>query len=777
MLNPKNPLVEVSEYEDYLGLKEGPADRNRIEKRVKKKPKNLARKSAVPENRSDDVASEFKSKELRRFPGKKLDGSNFNGRPEKSVSNGSNNEQEERANEILQNELERPSDGRDTPFIKNDRFMKRRQRENSKSPGPLESKFTNVRAPKRRKQRSKRIVARMRSGLQKNSNDAQTESPKNATLVPSCFEDLGAFDWNATAKDLAKVVSNQTQQHSESEESDEEVPTKRKKLSKAEKRLKALEEEKKLKLKERELLEADENPNSPDHFERLLVGCPDSAEIWIKYMGYHAVNADIEKARAVGRRAIKRIDPQQSASKLDVWKALLNLEHSFCPLETFRETFAEALKCNDDYAINTQVLKLYADSKNVTEVDQLTNIMVKKYKDNVECWLQCQNALMSVGLNEKARNLLQKALAVLTKKNHITLISRFALLENKHGFPEQAQALFENLMTSFPQRLDLLSVYVDMLVKSQCIEMARNVLERAAGNTLPARKMKSIYTKWLAFEEMHGSPSDVSKVEKAAKKYVANIMELPDRKNLEEIKEEVQNEEGPENPSDEDGVNADDGNDDSDSQYHDTLVEGIGQLNRFYGPVVMAGMAYSFVGLVAELFFICVTSGGEEPNSILAYFMYLCFSASNALYLFAITQSCHNAVEKMFHLAVLQVVVPFLSVADFIDQYFEHLRQSLLLDDERKKLTILDLLNIQDDLISLVDRLCRAYGFQILCVVLFSFAIVPGLVFFVVDNVGTGRMSTFDLVYYAATSSHQILLVASITALCSSTIDKVKMPS
>lgn len=59
----------------------------------------------------------------------------------------------------------------------------------------------------------------------------------------------------------------------------------------------------------------------------------------------------------------------------------------------------------------------------------------------------------------------------------VTIISRFALLENKHGSREQAQSLFENLLTSYPQRVDIWNIYVDMLVKSDCIDLARFVLE------------------------------------------------------------------------------------------------------------------------------------------------------------------------------------------------------------------------------------------------------------------------------------------------------------
>lgn len=55
----------------------------------------------------------------------------------------------------------------------------------------------------------------------------------------------------------------------------------------------------------------------------------------------------------------------------------------------------------------------------------------------------------------------------------ITMISRFALIENSDGSPEEAQTLFEHVLTSYPSRIDVWSIYVDMLTKSNKIDLAR----------------------------------------------------------------------------------------------------------------------------------------------------------------------------------------------------------------------------------------------------------------------------------------------------------------
>ena len=46
----------------------------------------------------------------------------------------------------------------------------------------------------------------------------------------------------------------------------------------------------------------------------------------------------------------------------------------------------------------------------------------------------------------------------------VNLISKFALLENKHGFKEKAVTLLENVLITYPGRVDIWNVYVDMPV-------------------------------------------------------------------------------------------------------------------------------------------------------------------------------------------------------------------------------------------------------------------------------------------------------------------------
>jgi len=55
----------------------------------------------------------------------------------------------------------------------------------------------------------------------------------------------------------------------------------------------------------------------------------------------------------------------------------------------------------------------------------------------------------------------------------VSLISRFAMMEAKFGEMERALALFDSILVSYPQRVDVWSVCVDQLCKAGMIDQAR----------------------------------------------------------------------------------------------------------------------------------------------------------------------------------------------------------------------------------------------------------------------------------------------------------------
>lgn len=354
------------------------------------------------------------------------------------------------------------------------------------------------------------------------SENKKRKKENDCSETSVSLEDVGGFEWEATPADLARVISGTADEEQLSEDSDEETVV-AKKMTPAEKRAAAYETERRVREKEEELLIAESNPQSAEHFDRLLTANPNSSKLWIMYMAHHMQATEIEKARSVAKRALKHINVRLEEERLNIWIASLNLENAYGTPDSFKEVLSDALKYNDDYKVYKRVLDIYAESQKKAELESLVHQLVKKYKSKIDCWIECQSALMKAGLHDKARNYLQRSLEALPTKDYCTLVSRFALLENKNGFPDQAQSLFENLLTSYPKRVDLWFVYVDMLTKSGNPQLARNVLERATSQTLPVRKMKALYQKWVKFEESFGTPDKVQEVKDAALNYVNNL--------------------------------------------------------------------------------------------------------------------------------------------------------------------------------------------------------------------------------------------------------------
>ena len=47
----------------------------------------------------------------------------------------------------------------------------------------------------------------------------------------------------------------------------------------------------------------------------------------------------------------------------------------------------------------------------------------------------------------------------------VDIISKLAQYEFRYGEPERGRTMFESLLSSYPRRVDLWSVYVDMLTR------------------------------------------------------------------------------------------------------------------------------------------------------------------------------------------------------------------------------------------------------------------------------------------------------------------------
>jgi rRNA biogenesis protein RRP5 len=155
----------------------------------------------------------------------------------------------------------------------------------------------------------------------------------------------GGFDWTADILDQVEERSGP-----ESDDEDAGGKPRKKKRRKAE-----------IKVDRTGDLDAN-GPQSVSDFERLLLGQPDSSELWIQYMAFQMQLSELGKARDVAERAIKSINIREETEKMNVWIALLNLENAYGSDETVEEVFKRACQYNDAQEIHERLTSIYIQS-------------------------------------------------------------------------------------------------------------------------------------------------------------------------------------------------------------------------------------------------------------------------------------------------------------------------------------------------------------------------------------------------------------------------------
>merc|ERR1711937_1020604 len=156
---------------------------------------------------------------------------------------------------------------------------------------------------------------------------------------------------------------------------------------------------------------ADDNPETAGDFERLLAGEPNNSELWIRYMAFHLSLADIPSARIVAEKALERIEFRQEKEKLNVWSALLTLEHKFGNDETFKDVIDKACKQNNPKQVYLRACEIRAnevmmssnDPTSVSKADDLFTKMCKKFRSKKKVWLAHMQYLLKQSRHEDAQ--------------------------------------------------------------------------------------------------------------------------------------------------------------------------------------------------------------------------------------------------------------------------------------------------------------------------------------------------------------------------------------
>ncbi|XP_057496360.1 rRNA biogenesis protein RRP5 [Actinidia eriantha] len=283
--------------------------------------------------------------------------------------------------------------------------------------------------------------------------------------------------------------------------------------------------------REREIMAAEERllekdvPRSADEFEKLVRSSPNSSFIWIKYMAFMLSLADVENARSIAERALKTINIREETEKLNIWVAYFNLENEYGnpPEEAVQKIFQRALQYCDPKKVHLALLGMYERTEQPKLADDLLNKMIRKFKHSCKVWLRRIQWLLNQNRDD-VQSVVKRAVLCLPQHKHIKFLSQTAILEFKCGVPDRGRSMFEGMLREYPKRTDLWSIYLDQEIRLGDVDLIRALFERAISLSLPPKKMKFLFKKYLEYEKSVGDEERIESVKTKAMEYVESAL-------------------------------------------------------------------------------------------------------------------------------------------------------------------------------------------------------------------------------------------------------------
>lgn len=271
-----------------------------------------------------------------------------------------------------------------------------------------------------------------------------------------------------------------------------------------------------------------------EEFERRLLGSPNSSVLWIQYMSVLIKSMELDAARSLAQRALQTISIRAEGEKLNIWIALMNLEHGYGTPTTLKSVFERACVYNDSKAVHLALARIYEESARPEQEESIKTVenfyeltLMKKFRQSCKVWMNLAQFYFTVKKDpQSARKLLPKALEALPRRKHQKATLKFAQMEFRHGSLERGRTLFEGLIASAPGRLDIWSQFCDQEERHlpETIENLRHLYTRIIHLKLSSKKAKFFFKKFLEFEKQYGDQLTVQNVKDLAQKYVESSM-------------------------------------------------------------------------------------------------------------------------------------------------------------------------------------------------------------------------------------------------------------
>ena len=305
------------------------------------------------------------------------------------------------------------------------------------------------------------------------SDDSDAEDMKRIIN----YDDDEEMEGEESGEQESDEEMNQSEPEDDSSQSEDvEKPKKSKKRTLKERIM----EEQKIRDKEQRMRSGEDKPQDIDDYERLLVSQQDQSYLWIQYMAFMLDNVGVDAARKVVERGVKAVGMSNDEDKLNLWTAFMNLESNFGTQETLESCTRRALEVNDRKKIYMNLIDIYKTSMKFGFAEIIYKQLSKKYGNSLEIWTAYIEFLIEMKQKQEdktqkfvledtefsdPKSVLQRSLQALTKDQHVAMISKYGMLEFKYANPENGRTMFEGIVSNYPKRMDIWSIYMDMELK------------------------------------------------------------------------------------------------------------------------------------------------------------------------------------------------------------------------------------------------------------------------------------------------------------------------
>eukprot|EP01147_Barroeca_monosierra_P000265 gene265-3640_t len=262
-------------------------------------------------------------------------------------------------------------------------------------------------------------------------------------------------------------------------------------------------------------------PQTAAEFDLLVLQTPNSSYAWIRYMAFYLKLTELEKARSIAKRALNTINFREEKERMNVWVALLNLENAYGDEPSLHRAFTESCRQMDAMKIHFHLVSIYERSKKLEAAETLYKTMCKKFNKEQRVWLRYAEFKFKHGKSREARQVLERSLQSIPKREHINTIVKFGILEFKLGDAERGRTVFENILSNYPKRVDIWSIYLDQEQRIGDLTTIRSLYERVISLNVSSKKMKFLFKRFLEFEKENGNEQRVEHVKEKAREYVA----------------------------------------------------------------------------------------------------------------------------------------------------------------------------------------------------------------------------------------------------------------